>query len=92
MPTIAVRELCEQTREVLRQVREQKAEYIITHQGRPVALLSPVQAEMVEKTMAEAARQNEVDGWGTYARLAEELRRGWPTDKSTQQLMDEIRR
>ncbi len=92
MPTIAVQELCEQTNEVLRKIREQRAEYVITDQGHPVALLLPVQADMAEKTMVEVARQNEIDGWGTYARLAEELRRSWPTDKSTQQLMDEIRR
>jgi prevent-host-death family protein len=92
MPTIGVRKLREQTSEVLRQVREAQAEYIITYQGKPVALLLPVQAEVVEKTMVEAGQRSVADGWETYARLAEELRRDWPADKSTQELMDEIRR
>ncbi len=92
MPTIGVRELREQTSEVLRQVREAQAEYIITYQGEPVALLLPVQAEVVEKTLVEAGQPSVADGWETYARLAEELRRDWPADKSTQELMDEIRR
>ena len=92
MPTIGVRELREQTSEVLRQVREQRAEYVVTYQGKPVALLLPVQADVVEKAMVEAGRRSVANGWETYARLAEELRRDWPTDKSTQELMDEIRR
>ena len=92
MPTIGVWELREQTSEVLRQVQEAQAEYIITYQGKPVALLLPVQAEVVEKTMVEAGQRSVADGWETYARLAEELRRDWPADKSTQELMDEIRR
>jgi prevent-host-death family protein len=92
MPTIGVRELREQTSEVLRQVREAQAEYIITYQGRPVALLLPVQADVVERAMVEAGRRSVADGWEAYARIAEELRRDWPADKSTQELMDEIRR
>ncbi len=92
MPTIGVRELREQTSEVLRQVREAQAEYIITYQGKPVALLLPVQAEAVDQAMVEAGPRSVAGGWETYARLAEELRRDWPADKSTQELMDEIRR
>jgi len=92
MPTIGVRQLREQTSEVLRQVREAQAEYIITYQGKPVALLLPVQTDIVEKAMVEAGRRSVADGWETYARIAEELRRDWPADKSTQELMDEIRR
>ena len=92
MPTIGVRELREQTSKVLRQVREAQAKYIITYQGKPVALLLPIQAEVVEKTMVEAGQRSAADGWETYARLAEELRRDWPADKGTQELMDEIRR
>ena len=92
MPTIGVRELREQTSEVLRQVREAQAEYIITYQGKPVALLLPVQSDVVEKAMVEAGRRSVADVWETYSRIAEELRRDWPADKSTQELMDEIRR
>ena len=92
MPTIGVRQLREQTSEVLRQVREAQAEYIITYQGKPVALLLPVQSEVVEKAMVKAGRRSVADGWEAYARIAEELRRDWPADRSTQELIDEIRR
>ncbi len=92
MPTIALRELCEQTSEVLRQVREQKAEYIITDQGRPVALLSPVQAEEVESVTVQEDQQSVADGLETYTRLIEQVQKKWPPGQRTQDLMDEIRR
>ena len=92
MPLIGVRELRERTSEVLRQVREEKTEYVITYQGRPIAMLMPVHAEMIEAAMVQAGKQSLTGGWETYAQLAEELRQAWPTDQSTQELLDEIRR
>jgi prevent-host-death family protein len=92
MPLIGVRELRERTSEVLRQVREEKTEYVITYQGRPIAVLMPVHAEMIEAAMVQAGKQSLTGGWETYAQLAEELRQAWPTDQSTQELLDEIRR
>jgi prevent-host-death family protein len=42
MTTIGVRELKNQATEVLREVRECEAEYIVTYRGKPVALLVPM--------------------------------------------------
>ena len=47
MAVIGARELREKTSQVLRRVREEKAEYIITCRGRPAALLLPTEAEAV---------------------------------------------
>jgi prevent-host-death family protein len=69
VPVIGVRELREHTSEVLRQVREENAEYVITHQGRPVALIMPVNPDAVEDAMVEASRANLVGGREAYARL-----------------------
>ncbi len=92
MPLIGVRELGQQTAKVLRQVREKKAEYVITYQGRPVALLLPVDTEAVEATMVEASKQSVSGGWDTYARVAEQMRQAWPAGQETQKVLDEIRR
>ncbi len=92
MPMIGVRELREHTADVLRQVREHKAEYVITYQGKPVAFLSPVDERAVERAMVQASRATVEDGWVAYMRLVEELRSTWSTDLSTQELLDEIRR
>ena len=53
MPEIGIRELKNRTSEVLRAVREERAEYVITYRGKPVARLVPV----VEKGDAERALQ-----------------------------------
>lgn len=92
MPVIGVRELREHTADVLRQVREQQAEYVITYQGKPVAFLSPVDERAVEAAMVQASRAPAEDGWTAYMRLVEELRATWPADLSAQDLIDGIRR
>ena len=91
MPLIGVRELRERTTEVLRRVRQEKAEYIITYQGRPVALLLPVNAEAIEAAMVQTGKQSVVGGWETYARLAEQVRLAWPAEQGTQDILDEVR-
>lgn len=39
MPSIGVRELKNQANEIVRSVREEQAEYIVTYHGEPVAVL-----------------------------------------------------
>ncbi len=81
MPYIGVRELREKTTQVIRDVRENRARYIITLRGRPVAVIMPMtEADVVES------------GWDVYERLAEEIRKEWPEGLSTQEVMDEVRR
>ena len=92
MPLVGVRELRERTSEVLRQVREEGVEYVITYQGRPIAMLLPVDAERVEAAMVQASKRSVTGGWETYAQVAEQVRQAWPAEQSTQELLDEIRR
>jgi prevent-host-death family protein len=92
MSLIGVRELREQTSEVIRRVRQDRAEYVITYQGRPVAIILPLDAGRAEKEMVQASKKAVLDNWERYERLAEELRRAWPTDLSTQDVIDSIRR
>ncbi len=92
MPLIGVRELRSRTSEVLRRVREEKAEYVITHQGAPIALILPVDTESIEAKIIEAAKQTSSGSWDTYQQLAERLRRDWPDGQGTQSLIDGIRR
>ena len=92
MPLVGVRELRERTSEVLRQVREEGIEYVITYQGRPIAMLLPVDAERAEAAIVQASKIGVTGGWETYAQLAEQVRQAWPTEQSTQELLDEIRR
>ena len=50
---IGVRELKNRATEILRQVRENRAEYVVTYYGRPVAVLLPVD----ERWLAEEAKR-----------------------------------
>jgi prevent-host-death family protein len=92
MSLIGVRELREQTSEVIRRVREDRAEYVVTYQGRPVAIILPLDAGQAEKEMVQASKKAVLDNWERYERLADELRRDWPSNLSTQDVIDSIRR
>jgi prevent-host-death family protein len=89
---IGVRELREQTSEVIRRVREERAEYVVTYQGRPVAVILPVDTERAEEEIVQASKDAVLGNWERYERLAEEIRRAWPADLSTQDLIDAVRR
>ena len=92
MSLIGVRELREQTSEVIRRVREERAEYLVTYQGKPVAVILPVDAEQAEAEMVKAGKSAVLGDWERYERLAEEIRSAWPSGLSTQDLIDAVRR
>ena len=92
MPMIGVRELRERATEILKRVRERKAEYVVTVQGRPVAVLLPIDAEAVEEAMVQAAKRGAARGWAAYAKLIEEGRAKWPPGVGSQDAIDAIRR
>ena len=92
MSVIGVRELRERTSEVIRRVREERAEYVVTYQGRPVAIILPLDTKRAEAETVQASKKAVVGDWEAYERLADELRRAWPSDLSTQDLIDAIRR
>jgi len=86
--TVGVRELKNQTSRVLRAVREEMAEYVVTLHGEPVAVLRPV-----TKEEAQRLRQAEVDETlADMKTLAEEVGAAWRSDKSGVELVAEQRR
>jgi prevent-host-death family protein len=92
MPLIGVRELKEKAAEILRNVREERAEYIVTHQGKPVAMLLPISEDALEKAVLEVGRQATAKSWEAYARLAEEVRAEWPAGVTTEEVLKGLRR
>lgn len=89
MPTtIGVRELKNQASRVIRAVREEMAEYVVTLRGEPVAILRPLTEE-------EARRLRDVDIDERLAEmkaLAREVAAAWVSDKSGVELVAEQRR
>jgi prevent-host-death family protein len=92
MTMIGVRELRQQTSELLRKLREEKAEYIITYQGKPIAVLLPLDPEAVDQALVQLGKRGAAQGWEMYSQVAERVRQTWPATADTQALLDEIRR
>ena len=81
MPEVGIRELKNRTSEIVRAVRERRAEYVITYRGRPAARLIPIAEE-------EGGEQ----AWQELERLSREISARWRSDKSAVELLDEVRR
>jgi prevent-host-death family protein len=89
MPTtIGVRELKDQTSRVIRAVREEMSEYVVTLRGEPVAVLRPLTEEE-----AQRLRQVEIEeSLAEMRALALEVASAWTSEKSGVQLIAEQRR
>jgi len=86
--TIGVRELKNQASRIVRAVREEMAEYVITVQGEPVAVLRPFTDEDAHKL-----RQTVVDeALAEMRTLARQVAQAWTSPKSGVELIEEQRR
>ena len=91
MSLIGVRELRQQTSEVIRRVREEGAEYVVTYQGRPVAIILPLDTERAEAEMVQAGKKAIPGNREQYEQILQEIRDTWPADLATQGLLDALR-
>jgi len=85
--TIGVRELKNHTSNIVRQVREEAAAYVITHHGLPVALLRPID----KKDMKTLQKQEAAVAWESLletGRLLAESRQG---EKSALETLENMR-
>jgi prevent-host-death family protein len=86
--TIGVRELKNKASRVIRTVREDMVEYIVTLRGEPVAVLRPL-------TVSEAERLRGLQREEALAEmrsLASEVGKSWSSDKSGVELISDQRR
>ena len=90
MAEVGVRELKTRASEIIRDVREQRTRYVITHRGRPVGLLIP-QEEAGSGGLA-AAGEPATAAWDELVRLGEEIGRGWRSPLTSADLLSEMRR
>ena len=82
MVTVGVRELKQQTSELIRRVRERGDEILVTHHGRVVARIIPAAPPSEDAALA----------WDDLDRLAAELGKQWPKKVSAAQAVSEARR
>ena len=94
MPNVGVKDLKNQATEILRTVREEQAEYIVTYHGRPVAMLLPIDVAWLETEQKRAARaaRPSPELLAELEALRAEIDMSWRSDKSAVELISEGRR
>lgn len=90
MPEIGVRELKIRASEIIRDVRERRARYVITYRGRPVSLLIPL--EGAKPANLDPTGKSATAVWEELTQLGEEIGRGWRSPLTSTELLSEMRR
>jgi prevent-host-death family protein len=85
MRRVSSRELKSKLAEVLRQVRENQEEFVVTDRGRPIARIVPEAPPPAGSTDFEAL-------WAEMDRVAAEIGRQWPVGVSAAQAVADDRR
>ena len=91
---VGVRELKNRATEIIRHVRESRAEYVVTYRGRPVAVLLPLDEGWLDEETAravEAATPSD-DVWAELEALRQEIDQSWKSEKTAVELVAEQRR
>ena len=86
MPSIGVRELKIHVSEVMRDVRDTRARYVVTHRGQPVAVIVPYSPREAGKVLTRE------EGWARFFEASERLGREWNTPLTAVEVLDEMRR
>jgi prevent-host-death family protein len=94
MPRVGVRKLKNRTSEIVQDVRENRAEYVVTYRGRPVAVLLPLDEAWLDAEAERAikATQPGEDVFNELEALRQEIGASWQSDKSASELVSEQRR
>ena len=84
---IGVRELKNNASKIVRAVREEGAEYVVTVHGEPVAVLRPL-TEPTDKTDRDAEVTRFME---ELKELSKEISAGWKSEKSGLEILEEDR-
>ncbi len=86
MPSIGVRELKIHVSEVMRDVRDTRARYVVTHRGQPVAMIVPYSRR------EETNELSTEEGWARFFEVGEQLGREWTSPVTAVEILDDMRR
>ncbi|HEU0296461.1 MAG TPA: type II toxin-antitoxin system Phd/YefM family antitoxin [Anaerolineales bacterium] len=81
---IGIRELKSRASEVVRAVKEQRARYVVTQRGKPVAVIIPLEAAPPEK--------KDDDGWERLLAIRSKLGKEKANKKSSLEILSEMRK
>lgn len=85
---IGVRDLKNRASEIVREVHDNDAEYIVTLRGEPVAVLRP----LPERSEQERRQEEADEAMARMETLADEIARAWNSSSSALELLEEQRR
>ena len=85
MPEIGVRDLKIHASEIVRKVKEKRERYVVTHRGRPVATINPVEevSPMVESGSS---------AWDELESLGQQIGQNWTSEQTSTELLSSLRR
>ncbi|MBU0705184.1 MAG: type II toxin-antitoxin system prevent-host-death family antitoxin [Chloroflexi bacterium] len=92
MPDVGVRDLKANASEIIRNVREQRARYVITYRGQPVGLLMPLDKANLDPANLSSTGEPAAAVWNELTRLGEEIGREWRSPLTGAELLSEMRR
>ena len=84
MEEIGIRELKARVSDVVRAVKEQRARYVVTQRGKPVAVIIPMDAILPEKKDDES--------WDKLMEIRKRLGKGNKNKKNSVDILSEMRR
>ena len=84
MEEIGIRELKARASDVVRAVKEQRARYVVTQRGKPVAAIIPMDAVLPEK--------NNDESWDKLMEIHMKLGKGRKNKKNSVEILSEMRR
>lgn len=88
MPSVGIRELKAQASSIVRQVAEERAPYTITHHGKPIAMIVPI--DEIDDTTDDAIERQAA--WERFKLVAQEIRADWPEGVDPVELLSDMRR
>jgi prevent-host-death family protein len=86
MPRIGLREPKIHASEVLHDVQDSRAQYVVTRRGVPQAIIIPyAAAEETDRTSRE-------ESWNALVNTLQEVSKAWPSPLTTDEITRDIRR
>ncbi len=89
MNEIGIKELQTRASEIVRAVREEQTQYVVTHRGRPAALLVPADGPVARLVGVMGA--GDQAAWEELERLGEEIGRGWRSSETSADIISAMR-
>lgn len=86
MTDIGIRELKSHASAILRKVKETGARYIITHRGRPIAAIIPLEKPQ------DIAIEGNTTAWDDLIMIGEQISQSWQSEQDSTEILSGMRR